>query len=373
MNHRPVVLVAMLPLGCLLGCGERRDADGDTFPFADGVVYELAIDLPPASVDGLVFQGDYVPGTLTYEGEAVSVGVRTKGSSTYEDLDGKPSLKLSFGAFAPGTTFRGLERMTLNNMQADETKLREAAAYRLYGQMGVPAPRSGYAHLRINGEDYGLYSVIETLDDRFLERAFPRDADGHLYDTVFNFADLTGGGTEHFELEEGDPQTGDAALEALVQDLDDHDIVDVLERRFDEDATLAFLAVDLLSANWDGYSRNTNNFLLYHAARADRWSFVPWGQDTAFRGDGQLYDGIRGRVTSACRADDTCAERLADHIRDAVARWEDDDLHGWTAALAEVVAPLCEADPRRRGACEPDDILDHLDARPDAVRDHIGP
>ncbi|MES2640196.1 MAG: CotH kinase family protein [Myxococcota bacterium] len=369
MKRWPVAL----PVVLLLACGEQRDPDGDTFPFADGVVYELALELPPASVDALVHGGDYVPATFTYDGESAPAGVRTKGSSTYEDLDGKPSLKVSFSTFSSGTTFRGVERLTLNNMKFDETKLREAAAYRLYRQMGVPGPRAGYARVQINGEDYGLYSVIENMDENFLARAFPGDAGGQLYDAVFNFGDLTEGGVKNFELEEGDPATATAALGALVDELDEGDILDVLEQRFDLDATLAFLAVDLLSANWDGYSRNTNNFLLYHAPVADRWSFVPWGQDTAFRGDGRLYDGIRARVTAACRKDEDCAALLEERIRDTMVVWEEDDLHGWTERLSTIVFPACESDPRRHGECEPEDILDHLASRPDAVRGEIGP
>ncbi|MES2638147.1 MAG: CotH kinase family protein [Myxococcota bacterium] len=352
---------------------EAEDAPGAGFPFADHRVFVLDLELPPTSVETLDRGSDYVPGTLRFAGFEAPVGVRTKGSSTYDDLDGKPSLKLHFGALTPGATFLGVERLTLNNMKYDDTMMREAAAYRLFAQMGVPAPLSSHARLSINGTDYGVYSLVETLDENFLGRAFDADPDGNLYDTVFVYSDLTSGGLVNFELQEGDPATAGADLAALVSELDGGNILDVLETRFDLEATLSYLAIDLLSANWDGYSRNTNNYLMYHATLTDRWYFVPWGQDTAFRGDGPLYAGIRSRVTGACRADEACAALLEQRVRDVMVVWEEQDLYGWTEALAAVVVPECTTDPKKGGDCDAEDILDHLGTRVDSVRRDIGP
>ncbi|MDP2310387.1 MAG: CotH kinase family protein [Pseudomonadota bacterium] len=352
---------------------QQPDAPGAGFPYAEGQIFELSLALPPASVEALDRGGDYVPATLEFAGFEAVLGVRLKGSSTFDNLDGKPSLKLRFSEFVPEARFLGVERLTLNSMKYDPTMLREAAAYRLYAQMGVPAPRSAYAHLAINGEDYGVYSIVESLDENFLKRVFPGDDDGNLYDTVFVYADLTSLGLANFELAEGDPATAYTDLAALVHDLDGGDILGTLESRFDLESTLSFLAVDLLTANWDGYSRNTNNYLLYHATVSDRWSFVPWGQDTAFRGDGPLYGGIQSRITTACQAHPECRALLEQRIRDALAAWEGEDLHGWTERLADIVGPACAADPRKDGDCEPEDILDHLASRPDSVRGEIGP
>ncbi len=348
-------------------------APGAGFPYAEHKVFELSLDLPPASVDALERNGEYVPGTFYLDGLKAEVGVRLKGASTFDDLDGKPSLKVSFSAFKEDGSFLGVERLTMNSMKYDPTKLREAAAYRLFDQMDVPGSRTGYAHLVINGADYGLYSLIETLDENFLDRAFPGDGNGNLYDSTFVYADLTGLGVVNFDLQEGDPATAYDDLRALVGDLDSGNFLDVFERRFDVEETLTYLAIDLATSNWDGYSRNTNNYLLYHATVADRWSFVPWGQDTAFRGGGPLYAGIKGRLASACINDTTCGPMLEQRVRDVLDMWETEDLHGWTAGVAEVIGPACAADPRKDDECDHEDILEYLLDRPDAVRTEIGP
>jgi hypothetical protein len=257
------------------------------FPFDDDELLQMSLDLPQGSVDGLEHNGPYVPGTLHVEGDSVSVGVRLKGSSTFDKLDKKPSLKIAFDAFTPHQRFMGLEHLTLNAMKYDKTMMREAVAYRVFADAGVPAPRHAYASLTINGQPYGVYSVIEALDDKWLKRVLPEDHDGNLYDTRFTDSDLTDLGVSSYELQEGDPATAGIDLQELVSDLDHGNILDVLDARFDSEEVLSYLAIDLATGNYDGYSRNTNNYLLYHAPLADRWYFVPWGQDTAFSGGGR--------------------------------------------------------------------------------------
>lgn len=68
----------------------------------------------------------------------------------------------------------GQEKLTLNNLHQDDTAIHEWLAYRIFGAVGVPAPRVGYAHVTLDGSDYGTYLLVETLDERdFLARNFP--------------------------------------------------------------------------------------------------------------------------------------------------------------------------------------------------------
>jgi hypothetical protein len=174
-------------------------------------------------------------------------------------------------------------------------------------------------------------------------------------------------------LQEGDPATAYTDLQSLVGALDSGDILDVIQNRFDPDSVLDFLAVDLATGNYDGYSRNTNNFLLYHATLTDRWYFVPWGQDTAFRGAGPLFLAVRGRVSAACHANAACDALLQEHVRGVLDTWDATDLVGWTTAQTTMIGPACEADPRKDDDCDFEDIIDAVTNRPIEVRGEIGP
>ena len=76
--------------------------------------------------------------------------------------------------------------------------------------MGIPTSRTGYAQLFVNGEDYGLYLVVESQDDRWLKRNF-EDRSGNLYDGKYVYSGYWptivdfGKGLDHwFDLEEGE-------------------------------------------------------------------------------------------------------------------------------------------------------------------------
>ena len=49
-------------------------------------------------------------------------------------------------------------------------------AYDLYTRAGVPAPLTSFVRVRVNGEDLGVYTRVETIDKAFLRRAFGNDA-----------------------------------------------------------------------------------------------------------------------------------------------------------------------------------------------------
>ena len=48
-------------------------------------------------------------------------------------------------------------------------------AYGLYREQGLPAPRSTWALLKVNGEDLGLFSMVEQIDGRFTAENFAGD------------------------------------------------------------------------------------------------------------------------------------------------------------------------------------------------------
>lgn len=341
------------------------------FLYADGTIHDFAFELDGDAVDALGRDEPDVHATLEYRGVRQDVGFALKGSSTYQDLDGKPSIKVDLGEWVEDQALLGVRRLTLNAMVFDPTMLREHVAYRLYARMGVPAPRHGYARVTINGEPYGLYGVVETMDEQWLRRHFPGDSEGFLYDSTYTRADLTGVGLAGFVLEEGDPVTAYGDLDELVAALDREGVGGVLESRFDAERTLAAWAVDLVTANWDGYARNTNNYLLYHATVADRWHFVPWGQDTAFRGGGSLYLGVRGRMVAECLGHGACRGALEAAVGKVLDVWEA-ELVPYAEATWATIAAACEEDPRRGGECDPDDLLDTLRERPEEVRRELG-
>ena len=125
---------------------------------------------------------EYQPGTFALEADGVThgpfeVGVRLKGGlGSFRGLEGKAAFKVKVDEYVDGQTFFGLEKLTLNNMVQDPSMVHETLAYELFRSLGVPASRTGYAFVRVNGESFGLYLNVETLDAIALPDGSPRPA-----------------------------------------------------------------------------------------------------------------------------------------------------------------------------------------------------
>src|SRR5690606_20187937 len=82
---------------------------------------------------------------------------------------------------------------TLNNGVQDNTALREHLTFDFYSAAGVPAPRTAAAQVYVNGEYYGVYQLIETIDRAFLKRWFNTKAGkGMMYEGSYGCDFLTG-------------------------------------------------------------------------------------------------------------------------------------------------------------------------------------
>ena len=187
-------------------------------------IHRIEVDLPAEAVNDLFLEPyELVVGSVTIDGAQLEeVGVRLRGKiGSFRTLDGKPKLKLDFNAFVDGRRFQGLEALSLNNSVVDCSYLKEAVSYRVFEELEVPASRYAYASVTINGLDYGLYGIVETQDDRYLNARWEQD-DGNLYDGKYiwygghsyQLLDFGDGVDELYQLEEGD-EVGHADIAAI--------------------------------------------------------------------------------------------------------------------------------------------------------------
>ena len=117
------------------------------------------------------------------------VGIRLKGGTgSFRPLSGKAAFKIKFNFENPkgekGKKFLGLKKLTLNNMVQDPSMIHENLIYQAFRAVGVSASRTGYAYVRVNGDDYGLHLNIENVDDVALGKRFGtfQKPPQHLYE-----------------------------------------------------------------------------------------------------------------------------------------------------------------------------------------------
>lgn len=315
---------------------------------------------PDEYVEGtfeLGIDDDGVPGGHVTEltSGPMTVGIRLKGTvgSSFRPLTGKSSFKIKFKQFG-GPKFRGLKKLTLNNMVEDPSMIHEALTYSVFRDLGVPASRTGYAFVRVNGEPYGVYLDIEDVDDVALKRIFGAfdEETQHLYEGE-NGADVFPGGATAFEVDEGD-EANRSDLEALIAAVNGSEPASFSTRVAPvadlEEMTLMW-AIEKYIGRWDGYAGNhkdanqPNNYFLY-SDPTGVFQMMPWGSDETWE-ERLDFGGHDGVLFNLCLEDPACASGYWQKLsgaRTAIAGLGLDDL---ATELAELLEPWQEEDPRK--------------------------
>lgn len=156
---------------------------------------------------------EYVNANITVNGTKYNnVGIRAKGNSSLsmvasDDTTDRYSFKVKFDEYVDGQTLDGLSKIALNNVMSDATYMKEYLSYDLLEKMGVPTPAFAFTHIKVNGEEWGLYFAVEVIEEEFVERNYG-SLSGNLYKPEGN---EIGGKDKNFEGMKpnmGDPQTG---------------------------------------------------------------------------------------------------------------------------------------------------------------------
>lgn len=110
------------------------------------------------------------------------VGLKTKGSYTLKHTvdqnigSDRFSFSLNFGKYikkeeyGQKQNFYGCAKISFNNFFFDRTMMKEYVCLQLMTEMGLPTPQYGLAKLYINDQYYGVYFMVENLDQSILEQ-----------------------------------------------------------------------------------------------------------------------------------------------------------------------------------------------------------
>ena len=374
----PTLVLAMLAAivsACALDGEPEAVTTADAFYATDHVVV-IRLHLGGDALDALDADPfTYVRGDLEYAGVVYpDIGVRLKGSASFNELDEKPAFKLKLDKFVAGQRLLGLESLTLDNMVQDPSFVREWLSYQIFRAAGVNAPRAGFAEVYLDGQLLGLYANVESVDDVFLARNFA-DPSGPLYEGDYG-DDLRAGSVDDFELDEGD-DPGRALLRSLADAVDGE--ADTLfwaeDTPLDTFGFLAFSAVEAAIGHWDGY-RRSHNYRVYLDPTAGTWSFIPWGVDQALHREVDAFAGS-GRVTRKCLGRESCARSYVDAVHDIASLLESLDLGAELDRVEGVITDALARDPRAphsraASADRRDDIARYIAERPDVLRSQTG-
>ena len=321
-----------------------------------------------------------VEGSLGYEGAYLpEVTIRIKGGlGSKRSLNQKAAFKVDLNALAPGTTLRGLEKLTLNNMVQDPSGVHELVAYTLLRDAHVPGSRTGYARVYLNDEYRGLYLHVESQDDEFLERWFD-DPEGNLYEGAYGQDVTLTGYTSLEQDEQGSNDVTDRSdlktLATLLAQTPDELLVPELDALVDIDANLRMLAIEVLVGHWDGYFYAANNYRIYHEPTVDHFTLLASGLDQTFGWRGDPYSA-GGALASWMLQVPSVRQRYESIVHDMALHMMATDVPGIVLGAQDMILPAYEADPYRENTPEAmssgmSATIDYWATRPDEVLDAL--
>jgi spore coat protein CotH len=343
-------------------------------------VHSLDITMPEDTFTALMASvaytaGDYHPADIVYDGERLTnVGIRLKGRwGSWRPLSQKAAFKIDTNRYVEGQTLRGLKKLTINNMIVDCSFNREQMAFHVLRELGMPASRTGYVWVTVNGMDYGLYLNVESVDDTFLERNFA-EPDGNLYEAdyiiwpggSYTLVDFILSSQDYFTLSEGeDVGLADvyAVTDAMRTTVGTPDFFDTVGALIDFDHHQRMIAAELWLGHIDGYSMNVNNYKPYFDPIDGKLRILPWDFDYGFLDEadwGFSWRSPSGIISRTCLRDITCRSGTIARIEETLDAIDAMELAERLEQGIELTRDYITADPRKE--CSPDSTRTYQDS-----------
>lgn len=255
----------------------------------------------------------WVEAEVSFDGDSWEhIGIRYKGNSSLKSTWGSGSLKmpfkLDFDQYEdnyPETEdqrFYGFKQLSFASNYRDDSVLREKIAADLFREAGVPSAQTAYYAVNIDyGEGpvyFGLYTVVEVIDDTVIETQFSADS-GNVYKPEGVGATFTAGSFSEssFDKETNQDEDDYSDILSLFDALHDNSRLsdpenwrENLEAVFDVDTFLNWLAVNTVIQNWDTYGVMQHNYYLYNDPETGRLVWIPWDNNESFKSNGQMRD-----------------------------------------------------------------------------------
>lgn len=284
-NERSVLWIAVmgtLLLALLNGCGKEEaqqpTQSGDRFTYpalqTEVPLYELSI---PEQTMALFEKDPYTdeqPATLVVEGQTYEVMVRLRGSSSR--FFPKKSWRIEF---PKGVEFDGRRKHNLIAEFQDRTMMTEKLAYDMMLAMGIPAPRTRFVRISINGQNQGVFLDIERVDQNFAEAHGFADPDPTIYRCGAKDCEMKLWRTDYqqdWQKETNEEVRSKDDIMTLMQVINrapEPALPAMLDANLELEHYLRAMVADALISN-DIHEDSQSYFV--HDDTTGKWTYVPW-------------------------------------------------------------------------------------------------
>ena len=232
-------------------------------------------------------QDIYIPATFEYNGTLwsnVSIRIRGDGSRQFP----KKSLKIRFndGAYIDGRT-----SLNINAEWEDQSYIQQSIASRLMRESGQACFNTEHVRVYLNGTFYGLYLLVEAVDERFFE-VRGLDPTGNTYKASLDGSSLSIFDQPQYHWEQ---KTGSNVnmldLQQLINAINDQPQAtygDLVNDIFVRTEVVNIISLNILLSLGSTYY---HNYFMHYEPSQNKWMMLPWDMDKtlSYYGSGFPY------------------------------------------------------------------------------------
>lgn len=206
-----------------------------------------------------------VPAVISFQGLRPRISqLHLKGSGTFQGIDRKPNFTCKIDWDADSIRSLHFSKFYLHNSAQDYSLLADFSARKIYERFKIPVGELGFASVRLNGKDLGMYTLAEGINHAFL--------------------------TKHYGSSSGALLEGDRFqdVEELLWGVNNNPVSQVsnafpsVKTRISYEELGRIISADYLCANTDGYVFENNNYWVYWDECTEFWRVFPHTSDGAF-------------------------------------------------------------------------------------------
>ncbi len=258
-------------------------------------IHTIHITFPyPAFYDSLLNSkatDTYLKVAVQFNNETYTdVGIKAKGNSSFNNPSQKKSFKLDFNEFIQGQDIHGLKKLNFNNAFKDPSFMREKISNDFLIDHGIPAPRTTYCNVYLNNQLWGLYTIVEEIDDEFCKHWFNRN-DGNLFkgdphgDLKWKGSNMQSLYEPEYELKNNSGANDWSDLISLIDIINNTpqaSLQSALDAKLNTSTFMKQWAAMNMFSSLDAYIGSGHNYFLYHDTISNKFQWIAWDNNEAF-------------------------------------------------------------------------------------------
>lgn len=180
---------------------------------------------------------EYALCSVVIDNEAYkNVAIRAKGNTSLTQVESygndRYSFKIEFDHYDSTKSYYGLDKLSLNNIIQDNTYMKDFLTYQMMQRLGADAPLCSYVNITVNGENWGLYLAVESIEEAFLERNYGSDY-GELYKPDSMSMGGGRGNGDKFDMADWAAESNEETISEIkdaLEKMDDTQLTEILEK-----------------------------------------------------------------------------------------------------------------------------------------------